>query len=123
VKIEMVSIRMCFLVDSCDLNQDTFNPSTGFHIIPKFGPRGRYLCRLHGEIRGSKFHSIDMIRNASGDDLEAVLNFQKLYAEVVCVALDARIDDNDIIDFKLFFCIQSICLKGKLDWHHGVWFS
>jgi hypothetical protein len=103
VKTEMASIRMCFLVDSCDLNQDTFNPCTGFHIIPEFGPPGGYLRRLPSEIRGSKFHSIDMVRDASGADLEAALNFQKLYAEAVCVALDARFDDNDVIDcFKIF---------------------
>jgi hypothetical protein len=44
-----------------------------------------------------------MVRDASGADLEAALNFQKLYAEAVCVALDARFDDNDVIDcFKIF---------------------
>jgi hypothetical protein len=42
--------------------------------------------------------SIDMIRDASRTDLEAALNFQKLYVDAVCVALDARFDDNDIID-------------------------
>jgi hypothetical protein len=103
VKTEMVTIRMCFLVDSCDLNQDTFNPSTGFHIIPEFGSPGGYLRRLLSKIRGSKFHSIDMIRNASRTDLEAALNFQKLYIEAVCVALDARFAENDIIDSFKFF--------------------
>ena len=38
VKTKIASIRMCFLVDSCDLNQDTFHPSTGFHVISEFGP-------------------------------------------------------------------------------------
>jgi hypothetical protein len=56
VKTKMASIRMCFLVDSCGLNQDTFNPSTSFHIIPEFGPPGGYLRHLPSEIRGSKFH-------------------------------------------------------------------
>jgi hypothetical protein len=102
MKIEMASIKMCFLVDSCDLNQDSFNSSTGFHIIPEFGPPSGYLRRLPSEIRGSKFHSIDMVRDPSGADLETALNFQKLYAEAICVALDARFDDNDIIDcFKI----------------------
>jgi hypothetical protein len=102
VKTEMASIRMYFLVDSCDLNQDTFNSSIGFHIIPKFEPPGGYFRRLPSEIRGSKFHSIDMVRDASGVDFEVALNFRKLYTEAVCVALDARFDDNDIIDcFKI----------------------
>jgi hypothetical protein len=103
VKTEMASIRMCFLVDSCDLNQDTYNPSIGFHIIPEFGPPSGYLRCLSSEIRGSKFHSIDMIRDASGADLEVALNFQMLYVEAVCVALDARFVDNDIIDSFKFF--------------------
>jgi hypothetical protein len=31
VKTEIASIRMCFLLDNCDLNQDTFNESSGYH--------------------------------------------------------------------------------------------
>jgi len=53
VKIEIVSIRMYFLLDSCNLNKDTFNPSIGFHIFPEFGPPGSYLCHLLSEIRGA----------------------------------------------------------------------
>ena len=60
VKREIASIRMCFLVDSCDLNQDTFNPSTNFHVILEFGPLDGYLQRLPIEIWKSKFHSIQM---------------------------------------------------------------
>jgi len=76
-KTEIVTIRMCFLIDSCDLNQDTFNPTIVFHIIPEFSPPSGYLCCLSREIRGDKFHSIDMIRDPSGVDLEAALSFQK----------------------------------------------
>jgi Domain of unknown function (DUF4371)/hAT family C-terminal dimerisation region len=102
VKTEIATIRMCFLIDTCDLNQDTFNPSTGFHIIPEFGPPSGYLRRLSSEIRGAKFHTIDMIRDPSGVDLEAALFFQKMYAEAVCMALEARFVDNDVIDaFKI----------------------
>ena len=43
VKTKIASIRMCFLVDSCNLNQDAFNPSMGFHVIPEFGSPGGYL--------------------------------------------------------------------------------
>jgi hypothetical protein len=83
VKTEMASIRMCFLVDSCDLNQDTFNPCTRFQIIPEFGPPSGYLRRVPSEIRGSKFHSIDIVRDASGANLEAALNFQNLLKQYV----------------------------------------
>ena len=69
VKSEIATIRMCFLVDVCDLNQETFNLSLGFHVIPEFGPLGGFLMRLSSEIRGSKFHSVDMIRDPSEVDL------------------------------------------------------
>ena len=121
VKIEMASIRMCFFVDSCDLNQDTFNPSTSFQIILEYGPPDGYLCCLLSKIRESRFHSIDMIINAYGVDLKVALNFQKLYVEAVCVALDARFDDNDIIDsFKKFDPIHMP--QKQFDWHHRMWF-
>jgi len=79
-----------------------FQPSPGFHIIPKFGPPGGYLCCLSSEIRGSKFYTIDMIRDLNGVDLEAALSFQKMYAKVVYMALEARFIDNDVIGaFKI----------------------
>ena len=77
---------MCFLVDSYNLNQDTFNPSTGFHVIPKFGPQGGYLQHLPTKIWGSKFHSIQMTRDPSRVDLEVALSFQRCYAEAICEA-------------------------------------
>jgi hypothetical protein len=33
MKSEIATIRMCFLVDACDLNQEYFNPSLGFHVL------------------------------------------------------------------------------------------
>ena len=102
VKTKIASIRMYFLIDSCDLNQDTFNPSTYFHVILEFGPVGGYFCRLPIEIQGSKFHSIQMTRDPSKADLEVALSFQRCYAKVVCEALFARFDDNNFIDaFRL----------------------
>ena len=57
---------------------------------------------VSSEIRGSKFHSIDMIRDPLGRDLESALDFQKTYSKAVCSALEARFVDNDIIDcFKI----------------------
>ena len=93
---------MCFVMHSCDLNQDTFNSSSGFPILPQFGPPCGYLQHLPSEIRGSKFHSIDLIRDPLGRDLESALDFQKNYSEAVCSALEARFVDNDIINcFKI----------------------
>ena len=71
---------MCFSVDVCDLNQETFNPSLRFHVIPEFGPPSGFLRRLSSEIRRSKFHSLDMIRDPSGANSEVALYFQRLYA-------------------------------------------
>ena len=79
VKNEIATIRMHFLLDVCDLNQDTLNPSLGFHVIPEFGPRCGFLRHLSSEIKGSKFHSVDMIRDPSGTDLEIVV-----FSKVIC---------------------------------------
>jgi len=97
VRTEIESIRMLYIMENTDLNECTFNASTGYHVIPSFGPPNGYLMRLSSEIRGSKFHSIDMIRDRTGVDLEEALVFQKTYAEAVCRALEARFSDNDII--------------------------
>lgn len=102
VKSEIATIRMYFVIDSCDLNQDTFNSSSGYLLLPQFGPPSGYLQRLSSEIRGSKFHSIDLIRDHLGRDLESALEFQKTYSEAVWCALEARFVDNDIIScFKI----------------------
>jgi hypothetical protein len=81
---------MCFVMDSCDLNQDIFNSSSGFLILPQFGPPYGYLQCLSSEIRGFKFHSIDLIWDPLGCDLESALDFEKTYSEEVCSALEAR---------------------------------
>ena len=54
------------------------------------------------KLGGSKFHSMDMIRDPNGIDLEEALNFQKSYTEVVCKCLEARFSENGIISaFKI----------------------
>ena len=73
-----------------------------FYTIPKFSPLARYFLCLSNEIRGSKFHNVAMIKDPVGIDLEATFSFQKLYAKAICKALEARFDENDIIDvFKV----------------------
>ena len=102
IRTQIESICMLYVIDSTDLNQDTFNANVGYHVIPQYGPPGGYLQRLSSEIRGSKFHSVDMIRDPNGIDLEEALNFQKSYAEAVCKCLEARFSDNGIISaFKI----------------------
>ena len=76
MKNKIATIRMCFLTDACDLNHKTFNTSLGFHVIPKSETQGGFLKRLSSEIRGSKFHSVDMTRDPSGVDLEVALSFK-----------------------------------------------
>ena len=101
-KTQIESIHMLYVVNSTDLNQDTFNTNVGYHVIPQYGPSGGYLQRLSSEIRGSKFHSVDMIRDSNRIYLEEALNSQKSYAEVVCKCLEARFSDNGIISaFKI----------------------
>jgi len=43
VKTEIANVRMCFLLNSYYLNQNTFNSSIGFHTFSEFGPPGGYL--------------------------------------------------------------------------------
>ena len=102
IRIQIESIRMLYVVDSTDLNQDTFNANVDYHVIPQYGPPGGYLQKLSSEIRRSIFHSKDMIKDPKGIDLEEALNFQKSYAEAVCKCLEARFSDNGIISaFKI----------------------
>ena len=75
IKTQTESIRMLYVVDSTDLNQDTFNTNVDYHVIPQYGPHGGYLQRLSSEIRESRFHSVDMIRDPNGIDLEEAWNF------------------------------------------------
>ena len=102
MRIQIESIRMLYVVNNTDMNQNTFNANVGYYVIPQYGPLGGYLQRLSSEIRGSRFHSVDMIRDPNGVDLKEALNFQKSYAEVVYKCLEARFSDNDIISaFKI----------------------
>jgi len=102
VRTQIESIHM-YIIDGIDLNQDTFNESFGYHVIPDHGPQGGYLQRLSSEIRGTKFHEIDMIRDRTCADLESALSFQKSYAKSIIKALEACFEDNDLIStFKVF---------------------
>ena len=99
---EVAQIRMMFIVDSCDINVDIFNESTGYHVLHDYGPHGGYFKRLQSEVRGSIFHSFQMPRSRLGIDLEEAVMFQKNFAHVVYFALDARFCDNDLIScFKI----------------------
>ena len=66
VRTEVAQIRMMFIVDSCDLNVDVFNDSTGYHVLPDYEPHGGYLKTLQSEVRGSMFHSFQMTRSRLG---------------------------------------------------------
>ena len=57
---------MLSIEKTTDLNSGTFNEKTGYHIKPEFGPQGGYLRRLLNEIRGDKFHEVEMIRGRTG---------------------------------------------------------
>jgi hypothetical protein len=98
---------MLFITETTDLNLSTFNEETGYHILPEFGPPGGYLRRLSSEIRGAKFHNINLIRNRTGADLEEALAFQTSFAHEVCKALESCFKDNDVIScFKILSPIE-----------------
>jgi hypothetical protein len=75
VHTEVAQIRIMFIVDSCYLNVDVFNDSTGYHVLPDYSLHGGYLKRLQFEVRGSMFHSFQMTRSRLGTDLKDVLMF------------------------------------------------
>lgn len=56
VRTKVAQIRLLFIIDTCDLNADVFNESTGFHVLPDYGPDDGYLRRLQSKLRGSMFH-------------------------------------------------------------------
>ena len=88
---------MFFIEKTTDLNSETFNEKTEYYIIPKFGPQGGYLRKLSSEIRGSKFHEVEMIRDRTGQNLIDAVIFQKYFALTVCNALESRFEDNHIM--------------------------
>ena len=91
-----------FVNEIANLNASTFNEETRFHILPDFGPHGGYLKRLSSEIRGGRFHSVEMVRDRTGADLEEALLFQKFFAEAVIDALETHFGDNGVIGcFKI----------------------
>ena len=46
VKTDIMQFRMFFIKETMDLNSETFNERTGYHILPEFGPQGGYLRSL-----------------------------------------------------------------------------
>ena len=36
-KTDIAQIRMLFIEETTDLNSETFNEQTGYHILPEFG--------------------------------------------------------------------------------------
>ena len=75
VRTEIALIQMLFIVETIDLNADTFNESTSFHIIAEYGPFGGHLRELPSQIRGNIFHSFQISRSRLGFDLEEALQF------------------------------------------------
>lgn len=48
------------------------------------------------------YHGFEMDRSRLGEDLEETFKFQCAFVEVVCVGLDARFLDNDLILYFIF---------------------
>ena len=88
VKTDIVQIRMLFIEETTDLNSETFNEQTGYHVILEFGLQRGYLKRLLNKIRGGKFHKVKMIRNRTEQDLMDEVAFQKHFVLAVCNVLE-----------------------------------
>jgi hypothetical protein len=77
VKTQIESIRLLYVVDNTNIHHETFNECFGYHVIPNQGPQGGFLLKLSSEIRGAKFHGIDLIRDKTCADLEKCIVFPK----------------------------------------------
>ena len=83
---------MLYVIESTNLNVDIYNESIGFHILPNFGQYGGYLKRFILEIRGDKYHNVNMICDFTWANFGDVLVFQMNFAEVVTIPQKWRIE-------------------------------
>ena len=97
VKTDIVQIHMFFTEETTNLNSGTFNEQIGYHIVSEFDPQGKKLRRLSSEIRGGKFHKVEMIHDRTGQDLMDVVAFQKHFDLAVCNALECTFENNHIM--------------------------
>jgi hypothetical protein len=89
-------------MERIDLNRKTFNSNTNYHVILNHVPPYGYLQGSPSEIRGAKYHLVEIIRDPSGVDLEKSFAFQKPYAQAICNALEVRFQDNHVVyTFKI----------------------
>ena len=92
-------IKLLFIIEPTDLNATTFTEDISYHVTLEYGPLGGHLKKLSSEIYGKMYHSFEMDWSRLGEDLEEALEFQCAFAKVVCVSLDARFVDNDLISY------------------------
>lgn len=76
----------------------SFSKVTCYHTILEFGSVRWYLHYLPSEIRGAKFHNINIVCNSIGQDLIKALAFYKSSATILCEALKMPFKNNHIMD-------------------------
>jgi len=64
---------MLFIVETTNLNADTFNKSMGYYVLPEYGSFESLLRKLPFEIRGNMYHDFEMQHSWLGTDLEEAL--------------------------------------------------
>ena len=101
---------MLYIIENIDLNQEAFNFNTNYHVISDHGPLGGYLQMLPNEIRGVKYHSIKIIREPNGLDLEEALAFSKNHM----LNLFAILKRLDFKTMMLFFLLRFKPLKQTI---------
>ena len=106
----LVRIKMLYIIENIDLNQEAFNFNTNYHVISDHGPLGGYLQMLPNEIRGVKYHSIKIIRKPNGLDLEEALAFSKNHM-LNLFAIFKRLDFKTMM---LFFLLRFKPLKQTI---------
>ena len=109
IKTQIKSICMLYVVISIDLNQILL-----IQVLVIISSHNMFLVvDTFKDIQLAKFHSIDMIRDPNGADLEQTLNFQKSYAEAIYKYLEKRFS-NDVIVLAFKILNSSNMLSKKI---------
>ena len=74
----------------------------GYLIIPDYGPLDGNLAALRASIRGNTYRSIKLSRMVDNCDMEATIQFQKQFCNLIILNLKERFLESGMVScFKL----------------------
>lgn len=111
-KTDIVQICVHFIEETMNLNVDTLNEGTRYHIFPQLNLEGENWRILSRDIKGVKYHDVQMIQIRVEQNLMDVLAFHKQFPLAVCKVLRSKFYGNDIM-IVLNYWVQLICLHDN----------